>query len=134
MTRFYAISNFRERIAQLLKVKRKVYSGVEDEISDAFANRDIDEIRQNRDMILICDNFIIIKLRLPDKKQKLSKRDGYRLIYIASKVTDAVVFLDIYPKNGPSQQLDITQKELENLLRMYLKELNNNELHPQEII
>ena len=65
-------------------MKKGVYKGVTAEIENAFKGKDIDEIRRNRDMILQQDGWKIIKLRLQDKKQHLSKRDGYRLIYLVS--------------------------------------------------
>lgn len=33
-------------------------------------------------MILLEGDLVIIKLRLPDRKQHLSRKDGYRLIYL----------------------------------------------------
>lgn len=122
MIRFLTISNFRNRIEELLKVKRGVYKNVNSEIIREFSGKTIEEIRNNRDMILLTTENIVIKLRLPDKKQRLSKKDGYRLIYLVSKTKDNVVFLDIYPKNGPSQQLDITEKELMRLLETFSEE------------
>lgn len=122
MIRFLTISNFRNRIEELLKIKRGVYKNVNSEIIREFSGKTIEEIRNNRDMILLTTENIVIKLRLPDKKQRLSKKDGYRLIYIVSKTKDNVVFLDIYPKNGPSQQLDITEKELMRLLEIFSEE------------
>ena len=73
-------------------------------------------------MILIEGDIIVIKLRLPDKKQRLSKRDGFRLMYLVSKVDELVVFLDIYPKNGPSQQLDIDDVEIKRLVSEFIEE------------
>ncbi len=70
-------------------------------------------------MILLSNELIVIKLRLPDKKQRLSKKDGYRLIYLVSKTIEKVVFLDVYLKNGPSQQLDISDKDLAALLDQF---------------
>lgn len=122
MIRFFTISFFRNKIETLLKVKRGVYKNVCDEIVREFNDKSIDEIRNNRDMILLKDDSIIIKLRLPDKRQRLSKKDGYRLIYLVSKTSETVVFLDIYPKNGPSQQLDISDKDLTMLLEQFADE------------
>lgn len=119
---YQTISTFRKRLEDLLSVKRGVYSGVKNEIQKEFSDSSIDKIRQNRDMILIDDEAILIKLRLPDKKQRLSKSDGYRLIYLVSKVVEKVVFLDIYPKRGPSQQLDIDDKEIERLMSEFTEE------------
>ena len=79
-------------------------------------------IRQNRDMILMDDEHIVIKLRMPDRKHKLSKKDGYRLIYIVYKDREEVGLLDVYPKNGPLQQLDIDDKQVISLVQQYLDE------------
>lgn len=111
MVQFVSITSFRKRLAALLKVKRGVYAGVTDEICQAFKDATIEQIRQNRDLILINNDAVVIKLRMPDKKQKLSRADGYRLIYLVMKKIPLVVLLDIYPKRGPSQQLDIEDKK-----------------------
>lgn len=84
-------------------------------------------------MILIEGDIIVIKLRLPDKKQRLSKRDGFRLMYLVSKVDELVVFLDIYPKNGPSQQLDINDVEIKRLVSEFIEEGANNSLESYSI-
>lgn len=122
MISFKTISSFRSRLAALLKVKRKVYANVENEIRREFTGKPIEQIRQNNDMILLESDFIVIKLRLPDKKQRLSRKDGFRLIYIVSKTDEIVVFLDIYPKNGPLQQLDIADGDLKLLLTEFIEE------------
>jgi mRNA-degrading endonuclease RelE of RelBE toxin-antitoxin system len=115
-------------MAALLKVKRGVYAGVVSEICQAFKNATIEQIRQNRDMILMNNDAVVIKLRMPDKKQKLSKSDGYRLIYLVMKQIPLVVLLDIYPKRGPSQQLDIEDNEINRLVTEFIAELNAGKL------
>lgn len=122
MIAFKTISSFRSRLAGLLKVRRKVYANVENEIKHEFTDRPIEQIRQNNDMILLDGDVIVIKLRLPDKKQHLSRKDGFRLVYMVSKTDEIVVFLDVYPKNGPLQQLDITDEELKCLVREFISE------------
>ena len=126
MIHIISITSFRERLSTLLKIKRAVYGGVASEICNAFKNAPIEQIRSNRDMILMDNESVVIKLRLPDKKQRLSKLDGYRLIYMVMKYVEVVVFLDIYPKKGPMQQLDIDDNELNRLLREFVTEFNNN--------
>lgn len=133
MIEYFAITNFLNRVTALKNVKRGVYSTVEDEISAAFKDATIEQIRQNRDMILLDDPRIIIKLRLPDRKHKLAKKDGFRLIYLVYKDSDEVAFLDIYPKNGPMQQLDIDDKQVVNLVRQYVDEKESGTLHTYEI-
>lgn len=123
-----SISNFLTRVRSLLDVKKGVYKGVTAEIENAFKGKDIDEIRRNRDMILQQDGWKIIKLRLQDKKQHLSKRDGYRLIYLVSMTEEKIILLDIYPKNGPSQQLDIEDSEIFRLLKEFISEQEANTL------
>lgn len=133
MISFRTISSFRTRLSDLLKVRRKVYANVENEIKREFTGKPIDNIRQNNDMILLEGEMIIIKLRLPDKKQHLSRKDGFRLIYLVSKTDEIVVFLDIYPKNGPLQQLDIADNELKMLVIQFINEAQSDALEDYSI-
>ena len=128
MISFKTISYFRGRLQDLIDYKRGVYAGAKNEVVTAFKDVPIEQIRQNRDMILMQDDAIAVKLRLPDKKQRLSKKDGYRLIYLVSMIEERVAFLDIYPKRGPLQQLDIPDEELMRLLALYVQEGDNNQL------
>ena len=128
MISFKTISYFRGRLQDLLNYKRGVYGGAETEVITAFKNVPIEQIRQNRDMILMQDSSIAIKLRLPDHRQRLSKKDGYRLVYLVSMIEERVAFLDIYPKRGPLQQLDISDEELLRLLALYVQEGDNDQL------
>ncbi|MBO6018496.1 MAG: hypothetical protein J6P41_03790, partial [Prevotella sp.] len=119
---FSAIANFVSRIEVLKSIRRGVYATVEDEVIAAFRGITIDQIRQNHDMILMDSEQIVIKLRLPDKKHRLSKKDGFRLIYLVYKNREEVAFLDIYPKNGPMQQLDIDDDVVVGLVKQYAVE------------
>lgn len=122
MISFETISNFRERLQTLVGYRRGVYSGVREEIVNAFKGASIEQIRQNRDMILMQDDAVVVKLRLPDRRQRLSKANGYRLIYMVSMIEERVAFLDIYPKRGPLQQLNISDVGLCQLLAQYVDE------------
>lgn len=133
MISFETITHFRERLQALMDFKRGVYSGAEAEIKTAFKSIPIEQIRQNRDMILMQNDAIAIKLRLPDHRQRLSKKDGYRLIYLVSMIEERVAFLDIYPKRGPLQQLDIPDEELLRLLALYVQEGNDDLLETFEL-
>ena len=133
MVNFASVSTFRVRLASLLKVKRGVYSAASKSICDAFQNASIEQIRQNRDMVLMRNDSVVIKLRLQDKKQHLSKSDGYRLIYLVLKERPIVVFMDIYPKRGPLQQLDIEDNEIEYLVNEFYSELNASKLIAHDI-
>ena len=133
MVNFASISTFRERLAALLKVKRGVYSAAPQSICDAFKDASIEQIRQNRDMVLLKNDTVVIKLRLQDKKQHLSKSEGYRLIYLVLKERPIVVFLDIYPKRGPLQQLDIGDNEINRLVQGFYSELDAESLVAHDI-
>ncbi|MDO4163589.1 MAG: hypothetical protein Q4D56_04275 [Bacteroides sp.] len=133
MILFKTISSFRHHLSELLKVRRKVYAGVSDEINREFKDKSIDHIRQNNDMILIEGDLVVIKLRLPDKKQHLSKKDGFRLIYLVSKVDSLVVFLDIYPKNSPLQQLDIDDAAVKRLITEFIEEGEADKLEDMQM-
>ena len=126
MIDFKTIKYFRQRILALKSVRRGVYATVEDEIRREFADKPIEEIRINNDMVLIDADSVVIKLRLPDKKHKLAREDGYRLIYLVSKVNPVVAFLDIYPKNGPMQQLDEDDEALRQLVCAFNIEVESN--------
>ena len=133
MITFSAIANFVSRIEVLKSIRRGVYSTVEDEVITAFRGITIDQIRKNYDMILMDSGRIVIKLRLPDKKHRLSKKDGYRLIYLVYKDREEVAFLDIYPKNGPMQQLDIEDSVVVDLVNQYASEKEQGLLTMLEI-
>lgn len=125
---FQSISYFRERLSALKKVKRGVYATIDEEISREFTGKSIEQIRMNNDMILIEDSYITIKLRLPDRKHKLSKKDGFRLLYLVYKDKEEVAFLDIYPKNGPKQQLDENDETIAWLIDSYATEKDSGTL------
>ena len=133
MVNFASVTTFRTRLSALLKVKRGVYAAVPDEIWIAFKNATIEQIRQNRDMVLLNNDAVVIKLRLPDKKQHLSKADGYRLIYLVLKEKSVVILLDVYPKRGPSQQLDIDDNEIARLVEEFYVELDSEVLVAHDI-
>ena len=122
MISFQTISSFRARLQALIDIRKGVYSSVPAEIKREFESADIETIRHNRDMILIQNDLVIVKYRLGDKRMKLSKANGYRLIYMVSTLHERVVFLDIYPKRGSLQQLDIDDRQLMRLIEEYHEE------------
>ena len=131
--RFVSIAAFRTALDNLLKVKKGVYASVPSEICKAFQNIPIEQIRQNRDMILMDNDSITIKLRLPDKKQRLSRADGYRLIYMVMKNVPVVGLLTVYSKRGPMQKLDLENGELEMLMNAFAVESKAQQLVVHDI-
>ena len=131
--RFVSITAFRLALDNLLKVKRGCYASVPAEICRAFQNIPIEQIRSNRDMILMDNDSITIKLRLPDKKQRLSKADGYRLIYMVMKNVPVVALLTVYPKRGPLQKLDLESGELKMLIDAFSVESRTRQVVVHDI-
>ncbi|MBQ0090777.1 MAG: hypothetical protein KBT27_15735 [Prevotellaceae bacterium] len=134
MTAFLSITSFRNQLNEMLSFKRGVYSGLSEEICDAFNGVSMNQIRQNRDMILMADDEVVIKLRLPDRKMRLSKSNGYRLIYLAMKHEDIVAFLDVYPKRGPLQKLDEDDREILRLTSEFLNEMMQETIVEHDIV
>lgn len=129
---FNTISTFRTRLQNLLDIRKGVYASIPAEIKREFKSASIDTIRNNRDMILIQNEAVIVKYRLGDKRMKLSKANGYRLIYMVSTIIDRVVFLDVFPKRGPLQQLNIDDKEILRLIEEFNSEASNGLLKEYE--
>jgi hypothetical protein len=80
-----------------------------------FRLRDLDSIR-------------LIKLRVQNSFQNLSKSDGFRLIICCNKKYETVTFLNIYPKRGKLAQIDQSKEEYKSQLRNYFSEFKNDEL------
>ena len=129
---FNTISTFRTRLQNLLDIRKGVYASIPAEIKREFQSASIDTIRNNRDMILIQNEAVIVKYRLGDKRMKLSKANGYRLVYMVSTIIDRVVFLDVFPKRGPLQQLNIDDKEILRLIEEFNSEASNGLLKEYE--
>ncbi|MCC8114535.1 MAG: hypothetical protein LIP03_11230 [Bacteroidales bacterium] len=132
MILFKSCSWFRESLSSLLKVKRGVYAGVKSEIKEAFLGKTMQEILSNRDMVLLKTDAVVVKLRMKDSKNKLSKANGFRLIYLAYKDIEEVVFMEVYPKRGPLQKIDLSDKEFEELLALVEAEAKANSMVPYD--
>ena len=90
-------------------------------------------LRETNDRIMQFENFRVVKLRLPNSGQHLSRPDGFRLIYYVSLVTDVVVLLRIYPKRGPQGVINIVDEEYDRLLVEMVTEDKSGCLHQVDI-
>ena len=125
---YYSISAFREALNKLLKKPKDGYTSVVNDICNDFKEKTIDEIRNNRDMVFDDKTYRIVKLRLPNSLQKLSKSNGFRLIYYVNKKKDEVVFLYVYPKRGNLGLITISQERIISLLGDLIQESQDNKL------
>lgn len=133
MTFYFSITSFRNSINNLTSKPKNGYKTVWGDICDDFISKDIDSIRQNRDLIINEDEFNIIKLRIRNSGSHLSKADGFRLVYYISKKEDKVIFMDIYPKRGKMGLINMTDSQLKELLRETISEIKTSSIVQHDI-
>lgn len=135
MCTFYSISTFRNELSKLISLKKEGYCSVWDDITSEFGKKkDMEEIRNTPSMIKLGDNTKIIKARIPNSYLKLSKSNGYRLIYLVRLDRSEIVLLYIYPKRGKKGLIDIKESMYSHFLKEYQSEQNAGILHQHEEI
>lgn len=117
---FLSTLSFRKSLSQLLKAKKGEYTSIRLDIAKVFHGKKPDEIFSSPDMIKQETEFKIIKIRLSNTNSKLSKRDGYRLIYLINSKKDNVCLFYVYPKMGSLAQDSISDNDLKRYLVEYL--------------
>lgn len=130
---FYTTSTFRQTLESLTKKPREGYGSVTKDIVKAFQSMPDTIIRDTNDRIKHYSNFRVVKLRLPNSGQHLSRPDGFRLIYWVSMTTDDVVLLRVYPKRGPQGTVDLVDEEYDRLLMEMVHESQLKSLHQVDI-
>lgn len=130
---FYTTSTFRQTLASLTKKPKEGYKSVVKDICKALLSMEPNIIRDTNDRIKQFEDFRVVKLRLPNSGQHLSRPDGYRLIYYVSLISDDVALLRIYPKRGPQGIVDLVDEEYDRLLVEMVMENNSKNLHQVDI-
>ena len=130
---FYTTSTFRQTLSSLTKKPKEGYKSVIKDICKALLSMESNIIRDTNDRIKQFEDFRIVKLRLPNSGQHLSRPDGFRLIYYVSLISDDVALLRIYPKRGPQGIVDLVDEEYDRLLLEMVMENNNRTLHQVDI-
>ena len=125
---FYTITTFRKNISDLTKKTKDGYQTVMTDIRNALSKMPDNVLRETNDRVFQTDQFRIIKLRLPNSGQSLSKSNGFRLIYLALLTKDVVTLLSIYPKRGSQVKVNIDKGELQRLIQEYMVEYSNDSL------
>ena len=131
--KFYTTSTFRQTLTSLTKKPKEGYNSVVKDICKALLSMEPNIIRETNDRIKQFEDFRIVKLRLPNSGQHLSRPDGFRLIYYVSLISDDVTLLRIYPKRGPQGIVDLVDEEYDRLLLEMVTENNNKTLHQVDI-
>lgn len=122
MCKYYSTSCFRNQVCELTKKVKDGYTSVFKDICDELKGKTIDEIRISLDRVRDEEKFSIVKLRLKNSGLKLSKKDGFRLLYLVRKDKDVVILLDIYPKRGNKQRLNVKNNDYNPYIQKYLEE------------
>jgi len=125
---FFSTESFRKSLALLLKAKREEYASIKSDIVTLFFGKTPDAIFSSPDMVRIEREFKIIKIRMPNSGSKLSKRDGYRLIYLINSKKSIVCLFYVYPKTGSLRQINISDSDLKKYLEEFINDFSSKTL------
>ena len=126
---FHTTSSFRQNILSLTKKSKEGYMTVVADVCRALQDMPDNVIRDTNDRIIQMQRFRIVKLRIPNSGQKLSKSNGFRLIYYVSLVDDTVVLMGVYPKRGPKGVADLADTDYDRLIKGMIEESLSKTLH-----
>lgn len=130
---FYTTSTFRKTLAALTKKSKDGYMSVTNDVCNGMTSMPDNILRDTNDRIRHFAEYRVVKLRLPNSGQNLSKPNGFRLIYWASMKNDVAVLLRIYPKRGPQSAVDLVDAEYDRLLVEMVNESKANMLHQVDL-
>ena len=130
---YYISSTFRSCLEDLLKKPKEGYSSVRSDVCKALIDMPDNILRGTNERIIQMPNFLVVKLRVPNSGQRLSKADGFRLIYLVSMVSDDVALLRVYPKRGAKSMVNISDAECIRLVNEVLAESENFKLHQVDV-
>ena len=72
-------------------------------------------------------------MRVANSNLKLSKSNGFRLVYLVSLITDDVFLLTVFPKRGTKGISNIPNAEYVRLLKELSQETSSKLLHQVDI-
>ena len=130
---FYTTSSFRNALARLMKKRKDGYQTVMADICSSIQDMPDNIIRDTNERIIQMPEYRIIKLRVPNSGRKLSKADGFRLVYFVSLKNDVVVFLTVYPKRGSQGIVNLSESEYIRLVNELTLENSTSTLHQVDI-
>jgi hypothetical protein len=115
-------STFRDSLKLICKRPENGYSSCCHDICDELINKSIDDVFVMNFLIREIGEIRIIKIRIQNSEQNLSKANGFRLIVLCNKKYDEVTLLKVYPKRGKYGQSDLQKSEYKFLLKSYAEE------------
>ena len=90
-------------------------------------------LRDTNDRVFQFPEYRVVKLRVANSGLKLSKSNGFRLIYWVSLLHDSVVLMRVYPKRGLQAAVDLVNAEYTRLQVEVFNESKANMLHQVDI-
>ncbi len=130
---FFTISTFRDVVASLIKKPREGYSSVVADICAELQSMPDSILRDTNERIIQTPEYRVVKLRVANSNLKLSKSNGFRLVYLVSLITDDVFLLTVFPKRGTKGISNIPNAEYVRLLNELSQETFSKLLHQVDI-
>ena len=130
---FFTISTFRDVVASLIKKPREGYSSVVADICAELQSMPDNILRDTNERIIQTTEYRVVKLRVANSNLKLSKSNGFRLVYLVSLITDDVFLLTVFPKRGTKGISNIPNAEYVRLLKELSLETSSKLLHQVDI-
>jgi hypothetical protein len=130
---FYTTTTFRESLAALTKKSKDGYMTVIKDVCDALSSMPDNILRDTNDRVYQFPEYRVVKLRVVNSGRKLSKPNGFRLIYWVSMKHDSAVLMRIYPKRGPQAAVDLVNAEYTRLQMEVYNENKAKVLHQVDI-
>lgn len=130
---FFTISTFRDVVASLIKKPREGYSSVVADICAELQSMPDNILRDTNERIIQTPEYRVVKLRVANSNLKLSKSNGFRLVYLVSLITDDVFLLTVFPKRGTKGISNIPNAEYVRLLKELSLETSSKLLHQVDI-
>ena len=130
---FFTISTFRDVVASLIKKPREGYSSVVVDICAELQSMPDNILRDTNERIIQTPEYRVVKLRVANSNLKLSKSNGFRLVYLVSLITDEVFLLTVFPKRGTKGISNIPNAEYVRLLNELSQETSSKLLHQVDI-
>ncbi len=115
-------------LTTLLKKPKDGYSQCITDIKSIVCPLSFIEVCNLDDVVTRTNDFVLRKVRIPNKEQSWSKSQGYRLILICDIANEKIFLLCVYPKKGKLQSSDLTNKGAGLLLEQFANAKANNEV------
>lgn len=119
---YYCISHFQKSINLFCKRPKDGYSKCKTDLKVFFASKDFFQLWDIPTRLIDKHPNRIIKVRLPNSAQNIGKSSGYRVIYLIDFEKQELTFLNIFPKTGKYGLENITVKDLEHLISLFVAE------------